>query len=131
LATDAAKSESSAVSIVVTTTGRNLEGPYTRFDTVTVEQRLETTLQGKTLYIDGLAGQNSLFSLGKVQTAAGGPGTFVTIRGYVTDQLAAKVRQPGYIQRLADVVSGRLGGQWTARLEASGSRTYLVLERIP
>jgi hypothetical protein len=72
-----------------------------------------------------------VFNLGEVQAAAGGPGSITTIRGYVTDQLAANVRQPGYIQRLADVVGRRLGGQWTPRLETGGNRTYLILERGP
>ncbi|HWY88843.1 MAG TPA: hypothetical protein VNX28_19175 [Gemmataceae bacterium] len=69
--------------------------------------------------------------LGDVQTAAGGAGSIRTITGYVTDQLAVNVRQPGYLQRLADTVGGRLGGQWMARLEASGNRTHLILERAP
>jgi hypothetical protein len=93
------------------------------------EHALETTLRNKTLEVDWASGPRVIFNLGQVQAAAGGPGSIMTITGYVVDQLATNAQEPGYLQRLADVVGARLGGQWTARLEVSGLRTYLILDR--
>lgn len=121
----------STISRVVRTTGTDVRGPFIRLDVGAGEHALETTLRGTALEVDWVSGQSAIFSLGEVQAAAGGPGSIRTITGYVTDQLAVNVRQPGYLQRLADAVGGRLGGQWTARLEASGTRTHLILERVP
>jgi hypothetical protein len=121
----------STISRVVRTTGTDVRGPFVRLDIGSGDHALETTLRGTALEVDWVSGQNMIFNLGEVQTAAGGAKSIRTITGYVTDQLAVNVRQPGYLQRLADTVGGRLGGQWMARLEASGNRTHLILERAP
>ncbi len=118
-------------SSLTTTQGSNANGPYTQYDVNTGGTTLETQLQGNVLTVDWVSGQNPISALGQIQTAAGGPGSFTTIQGYVTDQLATLVTQQGYLQRLVQAVSSRLGGQWTAQLQSVGSRTYLTLTRTP
>lgn len=128
LATEAKKIDPTAISRVVRSTGTDINGPFTRLDIGGGEHALETTLRGTELTVDWVSGPHAIFNLGEIQRAAGGAGSIRTVTGYVTDQLAVNIQQAGYLRRLEELVSARLGGRWTSRTEVRGNKTYLIFE---
>jgi hypothetical protein len=90
---------------------------------------LEARIQGKVLSVDWVEGPGMVFQMKQIQDAAGGAGAFNVRRGYAVEVLAENIKKPGYIDRLAQAVSARLGGAWTAKLEQEGVRTYVVSTR--
>jgi hypothetical protein len=118
-----------ATSNVGRSIGSNSLGAFTDFEVRSAGGLLEARLQGGALTVDWAEGPGMVFQIKQVQDAAGGAGTFNVIRAYATAVLAENIKIPGYIDRLAQAVSARLGGTWTAALEQDGVKTYVVLTR--
>jgi hypothetical protein len=122
-----AKATAGATSNVGRTSGSNSLGPFTDFEVSSAGGALEARLQGNVLNVDWVEGNGMVFKLKQVQDSAGGAGAFKVIKGYATDKMAQNITKPGYLDRLAQAVSARLGGTWTAKLEQEGEKTFVVL----
>lgn len=89
---------------------------------------VEARLKDGVLEIAYAEGGGLVFYLGLIQAAVGS-GAFGTIKGYATDQMAANIEIPDYVERLARAIGGRLGGAWSHAIVREGVKRWIVFMR--
>lgn len=89
---------------------------------------VEARLQGGVLEISYMEGRDVIFQIVQIKRELARK-MFDVIRGYATDELAEKIKVPGYLGRFADVLSARLGENWSAETVKEGAKTWLVFTR--
>ncbi|MFV2065772.1 MAG: hypothetical protein ACC645_02240 [Pirellulales bacterium] len=93
-----------------------------------MEDGFAARLVGTDLTVDwtGQIGM-TVFRLGQVQGLTGGCGSITMICGFASDKLLTVVRSGGFdCRRVGDVLSRRLGGQWTVSLSERGQRVVIT-----
>lgn len=101
---------------------------YTDIEVRSAVGVLEARLKDGVLQISYAEGNGFVFQLGQIQTALG-PGAFAIVKGYATDQMAANIKKPGYVERLARAIGGRLGGAWSHAIVREGVKRWIVFMR--
>jgi hypothetical protein len=89
---------------------------------------VEARLQGGVLEISYMEGRDVIFQIAQIQTELGREACDI-IRGYATDELAEKIKVPGYLERFAGLMSARLGVNWSAQTVKEGAKTWLVFTK--